>query len=98
MTKYARVPVEFTETSIPGEISYDIAEVGIEDALIKLLRDPDYSGGTISLGTDTADVTIVASDSSYTINSRGTTGNFTRSIEVVASYSGALRITSWKEL
>ncbi len=82
-----------------GAIAYYVAEGGIENALIRLLRDPTYTGETLPVGTGTAVITVTGSSSSYTITSKGTVGNFLRTIQVTAGYnsSNILTISSWQE-
>ena len=78
-----------------GTITAQAAESGVENALLRLLRDPSYSGETLSIGTSTVVVTISGS----TITSVATNGNFKRQIQVITSYTNnVLTITSWKEL
>ncbi|HVZ11601.1 MAG TPA: hypothetical protein VG965_01095 [Patescibacteria group bacterium] len=82
-----------------GEISYDVAESGAENALIKLLRNPNYTGETLTMGSDTATITVASQSGVITITSKGKTGNFLRTIKVTASYNNnILSVTSWKEL
>lgn len=82
-----------------GMVSYDLAEAGAENALIKLLRDPAYTGETLTVGLDTAVIEVTGGGGSpYTITSRGLTGNFQRTIQVIASYNNILTVTSWREL
>ena len=81
-----------------GSISYDIAEAGIENAILRLLRDPNYAGETLTVGSDTAIITVTGNSDNYTITSRGSSGNFARTVQVVTSYNNnVLTVTSWKE-
>src|SRR5258708_14490753 len=80
-----------------GTMAYYIAETGIENTLLLYLRNPSYTGGTISIDGGTAIVTVTGS-SSIVITSTGTYGNFKRKIQVNATYSsGQLTIQSWYE-
>lgn len=83
-----------------GATAYDVAESGAETAMIKLLRDPDYAGETVTVGTGQAVVTVASSGATTkTITAKGTIGNFTRKIQVIADYTGGiLTATSWKEI
>lgn len=72
----------------------DIATSGAENGLMRLLRDPNYSGETLAIGSGTAYISVV----SGVLTSRGTTGNFSRTVVVTTSYSNnVLSINSWKE-
>lgn len=76
----------------------DIAESGAETAMIKLLRNPVYSGETLSVGGGQAEVTVAGSNPK-TIISIGTLNNFKRTIQVVVDTSNnTLTTTSWKEI
>ena len=85
-----------TRTQV-GDVAYSIAESGVENALIRVLRDPTYVGETLAVGTGNAVVTVTGINPK-TIISTGTFGTFVRKITVVASDSaGILSVTSWKE-
>lgn len=82
-----------------GTDVYYITESGIEDALIQLLRNPNFTGETLSVGGGTATVSVVQNGSLYTIVSQGSSGNFTRKIQAVAQYNNnVLNVTSWSEI
>ena len=81
-----------------GDVSYAAAENGIENALLRLLRDPTYKGETLPSNGGNATVQIVGNDP-YTITSDGYVNSYKRTIQVVASYTtGQLTISSWKEI
>lgn len=87
-----------TDKVYQGANSLDIAESGAETAMIKLLRDPNYTGETLTVGNGQAVVTITGSNPK-TILSRGTLNNFTRTIQVIVDTSNnTLTATSWKEI
>jgi len=87
-----------TDSLYQGSTAYDIAESGAETAMIKLVRNPNYSGETVSVGSGQAVITVTG-DNPKTIVSRGTLNNFTRSIQVIADTSNnTITATSWKEL
>ena len=78
-----------------GTVATQAAESGAENALLRLLRDPSYTGETLAIGTSSIVITISGS----TITAVATNGNFQRQIQVVTSYTNnVLTITSWKEL
>lgn len=87
-----------TDKVYQGANSLDIAESGAETAMIKLLRDPNYSGETLSVGSGQAVITITGTNPK-TIVSKGTLNNFTRTIQVIVDTSNnTLTATSWKEI
>jgi len=74
------------------------AESAAENAILKLLRDPFYTGESMTVGDCTADVTV-AGETDKTITSTSTCNNFVRTVEITATYNqGMLSINSWKEL
>lgn len=85
-----------------GEIAYEIAQSGMDEALIRFLRNPDYTGTGIlplNVGDGTADITRSGSGPSYTFTSTGKLGLFTRKVQATVSYQdNVLRITGRKEV
>lgn len=81
-----------------GANSLDIAESGAETAMIKLLRNPNYTGETISVGGGQAEITVTGTNPK-TVLSKGTINNFTRTIQVIVDTSNnTLTAVSWKEI
>jgi hypothetical protein len=81
-----------------GAVAYSVAESGVENALLRLLRDPSYTGETLAVGSGSAVITVTGTNPK-TIVSQGTSGNYYRTLQAVASDSaGILTVTSWKEL
>ncbi len=80
-----------------GTVAYQIAESGIENALLRLLRNPNYSGETLALNGGSATITVTGSNP-YTITSLGKSGNFSRTLQVVINYNGNMTISSWREV
>jgi hypothetical protein len=85
-----------------GDIAYEIAQSGADNGLIRLLRDPSYTGETLSVGSGSATITITGSGtngSPFVILSKGTNGIFVREVQVMATYqSNLLTVTSRKEV
>lgn len=87
-----------TDSLYQGSTAYDVAESGAETAMIKLLRDPNYTGETLTVGTGQAVVTVTGINPK-TILSKGTLNNFTRTIQVIVDTSNnTITATSWKEI
>jgi hypothetical protein len=82
-----------------GELTYYIAEGGAENAILRVLRDPTYTGETnFAVGAGTADI-VVTPGSTVTIVSTGKLGKFMRKVQVTFSrVSGTYNLTSWKEI
>lgn len=81
-----------------GQTAYATAESGAENALLRLLRDPNYVGETLTIGSATATITVTGTNPK-TVTSTGVSGGFTRQVRVVASdISGILTVISWSEV
>lgn len=81
-----------------GLVAYDVAEGGAENAVLRLLREPVYTGETLTIGSGTATITVTGSGP-YTILSKGVSGNFLRQVQVVVAFnSGIMSVTTWKDL
>lgn len=83
-----------------GNLAYSITESGVENALLRLLRNPNYNGETITIGEGTATISVESSGGNQkTITSSGRLGNFLRKIQVIIDYTNnTLTILSWKEI
>lgn len=79
-------------------MAYSVAEAGAEEALLRILRDPNFTGTTLTIGQGIA--TISASGTTTkTILSAGSFNNFLRQVQVTATYiGGILTVTSWQEV
>jgi steroid 5-alpha reductase family enzyme len=81
-----------------GEQALQVAESGADNALLRLTRDPSYTGETLTVGTGTATITVSGSPS-YTITSVGRVGDFRRTIQVTATRSNnVVTQTAWSEV
>ena len=63
-----------------GTQSYYTAESGIENALIRIVRNPNYTGETLSLPEGEIVVTVTYNAGIYTINSTTFVGDSIRTI------------------
>lgn len=81
-----------------GNLALTISESGAENALLRIVRDPSYSGETMSVGDGTATITV-SGDSEKTIISIGNIKSVEKKIEVKTSFSGGiLQVNSWKNI
>lgn len=86
-----------TSGSSESNIALIVAESGIEDSLIKLLRNPSFAGGTLPVGDGTATI-IVGATNPTILTSQGRVGNHLRTIEVGVGFTGGIMtINYWKE-
>jgi hypothetical protein len=79
-------------------IALDIAESGMENGIIRFTRNIGYTGEDMPFNGGVAHITL--SPDQQTIQSRGTYGNFDRTIQVnITDYvrTNNLTINSWQE-
>lgn len=83
-----------------GNLAYSITESGVENALIRLLRNPNYNGETMTVGEGTTTISVEPSGGNQKIiTSSGRLRNFLRKIQVIIDYTNnTLTILSWKEI
>jgi hypothetical protein len=81
-----------------GQQALSNAESGVENALIQLLRNPNYVGETLTLPDGTA--TILASGSNpKVVNVSGVAGSAVRKLRVtISTTAGVSEIVSWQEI
>lgn len=81
-----------------GLMTYNMAESGIENALIRYLRDSSYTGETLTVGTGTVTITLTGT-TTKTITADAKNGNYQRKIQAVVTDSGGvMTLTSWQEI
>lgn len=90
-----------SQTDVKEQIAseaYFFAESGIENALLRILRDESYTGEVMNFNGASTSITV-SGGTTKTITSTATIGNFVKQITVVGSYNsnGEFEITSWKE-
>ncbi len=82
-----------------GASAYVLAQSGAESALLRLLRNPSYTGPDVITTQDGTVTITVQGTAPYTIYSTGKAGNFVRRIRATATYvNDELKLTEWKEL
>lgn len=92
-------------SNLKGETYFDAgsealtaADSGAENAILRLLRDPYYSGETLLVGDSTVVITVVGS-APQIITAVADSGSFERTVRVeLERVDGMLEVTSWKEL
>jgi len=87
----------FTESE--SSKTFYSADACIEEALMRLKRDPDYNGGNLNVDNIYCIITITANGNQRVITSEGIVGNKVRKIEMVINFVGRkMEVVSWKEL
>ena len=81
-------------------VAYSAAEAAAENALLKLIRDPSYTGIGDTTPIGQASIVIAVSGSNQKIlTASATVGNFLRKVQVQATYvNSILTVSSWKEI
>lgn len=75
------------------------AEAGVEEAVLRLLRDPTYSGGTMLLEGVTTTVTVSGTDTDKSILAVATYNGFAKKVLATVSLAGdKVSLLSWKEV
>lgn len=90
-------------TKDASDEAFVIAESGVQDALMKLARDKDFTsagGYTLSVSGGTATIVVPSGAFPKTVSSTGTLNSRTRKINVVVNDAGNGKIvqTSWSEV
>lgn len=79
-----------------GEGALTIAQAGADNAILRILREPTYSGEVLTVAGGTATITVSGS-LTKTITSEGRDGNFIRKIQVVGTYvNNVFAVSSWE--
>lgn len=90
---------ESTTIFVSGNQARSIAESGIDNAIIRLLRDPNYTGeNNLAIGDGTVNITVTGSTTKV-ITATATQDNQIKKIEVgVQLINGVLTVSYWKEI
>lgn len=80
-----------------GQYALSLAETGVENAIIRLLRNPTYSGEVLNIDTSSVTVTVTGA-ATKTIVAKSQDGNLVRTVQVVGNLTNTFSITSWQEI
>lgn len=67
-------------------VAYEIAQSGAENAMLQLLRNPAYLGEVMTIGDGTATIQVSSNSGTFTITSKGQSGNFIKKVQVIGTY------------
>jgi len=76
-----------------GVSQYQITYGALENALMRVLRDPNYTGETVTLATSTCIITVSGS-SPKTVEARCSDGTYSRKINATATFTGGVMAVS----
>lgn len=81
-----------------GNYALSIAESGAENAILKILRNPNYTGEILTIGSGTDTITVSGA-SVKTIISAAKIGNYVRKIQVIGTFTNnKYSVSSWSEI
>jgi hypothetical protein len=82
-----------------GEEALLIAESGASNAMLRLLRDPTYTGETVAIAPGTVTISVSGTNPK-TIIAEGTVGTLRRRVQVVVGVAAnnVITLTSWSHI
>lgn len=94
------INIQNTAKLAQSEQASNYAEAGAEEALLRLIRDPTYSGGSLSLSADSViGITVTGVGDSRTVTSSATYNGFTKKVQAVVSLANnKVTLVSWKQI
>jgi Tfp pilus assembly protein PilX len=91
------INVQSNSSYANGSTALQVAESGVDNAMQRILRNPNYTGETLTIGDGTATITV-SGTTTKTIVSRGTCSGLQRTITATATYNATvLTLNSWSE-
>ena len=77
-------------------IASQAAESGIENAIIRVLRDPEYAGETLQIGDASVEISVAGSDP-IVITADATYGSYIQTVQTTIAYvDNSLTISDWE--
>lgn len=72
-----------------------IADSGAENAILRLIRDPSYTGEDMDIGNGNAHISVSGTNPK-TITSIGSINNFKKTVQVIVTYNNnIMSVSSW---
>jgi len=79
-------------------IASQAAESAIENAIIRVLRDPEYAGETLPVGDASVEISVAGSDP-IVITADATYGSYIQTVQTTIAYiDNVLTISDWEYL
>jgi flagellar basal body-associated protein FliL len=84
---------------IEGSIdASQVAESGIENALLRLLRDPSYTGETLPVGDGSVVIEVTGTDPKI-VTAIGTVNSYSKTVQATVTFTNnIMQVTSWEEV
>ena len=80
-------------------LAYEAAEGGVENGIMRIVRDPSYTGETLTYDANTTAVVSISTASGVVITSVGTVGAVARKIVVTGHFTNLIwSVDSWVEI
>ena len=77
-------------------IASQAAESGIENAIIRVLRDPEYAGETLQVGDASVEISVAGSNP-IVITADATYGSYIQTVQTTIAYvDNSLTISDWE--
>ena len=92
------INAQTTQKYASAEETLTIAQSGAGNAILRLLRNPSYTGETLTVGNGTVTITVTGT-TTKTIVAEGVSDNFRRKVQVVGTFANTVfSVTSWSEI
>lgn len=76
-----------------------LAEAGVEEAVLRLLRDKDYSGGSLVLDGKNVTIEVTGDETNKTITSSVNYFGKNKAVQAeVTNLSGVMEVSSWQDI
>jgi len=83
---------------VKGEESLYLVEGCMEDVLLKIRSNINYSGGTINRPEGVCTITVLKNGNTYIVTSTSVGLPYIKTIEAVIDRTNKITVTSWKEI
>lgn len=93
------INIQNTAKTTQSVQALNYAEAGAEEAVLRLLRDPNYPGGTLTIDAVSVSINLTGDAVNKTIVSIASYNGFTKKIQATVSLANnRLTLVSWKQV
>lgn len=93
------INIQNTAKTTQSVQALNYAEAGAEEAVLRLLRDPNYPGGTLTIDAVSVSINLTGDAVNKTIVSIASYNGFTKKIQATVSLANnKLTLVSWKQV
>lgn len=90
--------IEATTKYSDGLAALAVSESGAENGLLRLVRNPNYSGETLEVGDGTAVIQVNPGDPITIVSTGKVRNNIKQNVLEIVYNIGILNISAWKEI